>query len=114
MSMKYWSDNNSFATIPVIVCVFSHRVAASTMSTEVSDKLTFSFKDKVLQLHLEDNVFIRMERVGSAVARLIFVDEKFVECNIPSGISVSDETHRGANVRPLLNNQFFVLAWSNN
>jgi hypothetical protein len=42
------------------------------------------------------------------------VDEKFVECNIPSGISVSDETHRGANVRPLFNNQFFVLDWSDN
>ncbi len=48
----------------------------------MSFKGSFSFKnDKILQLKIDDNVFIRIERVGFAVARLYFVDEGNAEIN---------------------------------
>lgn len=78
-------------------------------------RFDFSFKnDKILQLKIDDNVFIRIERVGFAVARLYFVDEGNAEINIPDTLVVLDQTHGDIAVQPLLNNQYFVLAWSDN
>ncbi len=75
----------------------------------------FSFKnDKVLQINIADNVFIRLERVGFAIARLFFVDGGYAETNIPEGLRVIDETFGGAVVQPYLGTQAFVLAWSDN
>jgi hypothetical protein len=85
------------------------------MCVELSFKGAFSFKnDKILQVQLSENLFLRLERVGFAVARLYFVDGGQAECDIPVGLTVQDETHGGVPVLPLLDNQYFVLAWSDN
>jgi hypothetical protein len=92
------------------------------MCVEISFKGAFSFKnDKILQVQLSENlflsratVFLRLERVGFAVARLDFVDGGQAECDIPVGLTVQDETHGGVPVLPLLDKQYFVLAWSDN
>jgi hypothetical protein len=82
---------------------------------EMSFKGSFSFRnDRILQLSIGDNVYIRIERVGFAVARLYFVDEGAAEVDIPDNLSVIDLTNGNAVVQPLLNNQYFVLAWSDN
>lgn len=81
----------------------------------MSFKGSFSFKnDKILQMKIDDNVYVRIERVGFAIARLYFVDEANGEIDIPNGLIVLDHTNGDAKVKPLLNNQYFVLAWSDN
>lgn len=58
-----------------------------------SPKGTFSFQnDNVLQLSINDNLFIRIERIGFAVARLFFIDAVFAEIDIPAGLTVHDDT----------------------
>ena len=79
----------------------------------MSFKGSFSFKnDKILQLLIGDNVFVRIERVGFAIARLYFVDEGSAEIDIPDRLVVLDHSNGDAAVMPLLNNQYFVLAWT--
>ena len=79
----------------------------------MSFKGSFSFKnDKILQLKIGDNIFVRIERVGFAIARLYFVDEGNAEIDIPDRLVVLDHSNGDAAVIPLLNNQYFVLAWT--
>jgi hypothetical protein len=94
-------------------CCFVNIVLLKKFSIEMSFKGSFSFKnDKILQLKIDDNIFIRMERVGFAIARLFFVDEGQAEINIPANLVVHDDSHDGAVVLPLFGNQIFVLSWS--
>lgn len=94
---------------------FTHILRRTTRRNMTSLKSSFSFKnDKILQIEIDDNTFIRVESVGFAVARLYFVDGGFAEIPIPPGLVVRDETHGGAPVLPLLGNPYFVLAWTDN
>jgi hypothetical protein len=76
---------------------------------------SLSFKnDKILSTKIGDNVHLRLERVGFAIARLYFVDEGNAEIEIPDGLRVIDNTHNNVLVDRLLDNQYYVLAWSDN
>ena len=61
--------------------------------------MAFSFKnDKILQLLIGDNIFVRIERVGFAIARLYFVDEGSAEIDIPDRLVVLDHSNGDAAV----------------
>ena len=81
----------------------------------MSSKGTFSFKNtKFKQIKLTDDIFLRIENAGFAIARVYFVNAQLVEIPIPETFSIVDRTNNGVLVRPIANLQFFVLAWSDN
>eukprot|EP01041_Mallomonas_annulata_P009272 gene9272-19247_t len=81
----------------------------------VSFKCSFSFeKENIRQILIDDTVFMRLERVDPAVARLHFVDAEAVEVDIPEGIIVHDNTNNIQTQPTFLGAQFFVLCWSDN
>ena len=90
------------------------RFIGRTLRGMSSFKGSFSSKnDKILQTSITKNVNLRMERVGHAIARVYFVDTGCAEVEIPHGFVITDETNGGA-VLPLLDNQYFILAWMDN
>lgn len=87
---------------------------SSYQSDNMSFKGSFSFKNpRILEAQINDNVCVRLERVGFAIARLYFVQDA-AEVNIPDGLEVFDDTNGGLPVFPLLNNPYFILAWTDN
>ena len=65
-------------------------------------------------MQINDNILLRLERVGFSIARLYFINNEQAEINIPANLLVVDQTNGNAQVQPLLSNQYFVLAWSVN
>lgn len=87
---------------------------SSNQTEKMSFKGSFSFKNpKILEANINDNVCVRLERVGFAISRLYFVQDA-AEVNIPDGVEVFDDTNGGVPVFPIIATQFFVLAWSDN
>ena len=81
----------------------------------MSAKGSFSFRnDKVLESAIGDGVYIRLERVGLAVARIYFVNEGAAEVPIPDGFSVTDHTNGNIAVLPLAGREEFFLGWADN
>ena len=86
----------------------------SYQSEKISFNGSFSFKNpRILEVRINDNVCVRLERAGFALARLYFVEEA-AEVNIPDGLEVFDDTNGGLPVLPFSNTQAFGLAWTDN
>ena len=78
-------------------------------------KGSFTFKnDNIRETAVTDGVWLRLERVGFAVARLYFVDDGAVQVDIPQGIVVRDNTNNTELPTIFPGANFYVLAWSDN
>lgn len=81
----------------------------------MSFKGTFTFdSQKIIQTKINDNVFMRLERIGHAIAILYFLDEHDADIPIPDGLIVFDMTHGGVKVGKFIDKPYFILAWSDN
>lgn len=77
-------------------------------------KGTFSFKDdNIAETSVARNIKMRAERLGVAICRIYFVDDRGAAINIPPGFTVTDNTNN-LPVAPAPGVQYFVLAWSDN
>ena len=73
-------------------------------------KCTFSFRnDDVHMTEIADGINLLMQRIGSAVARVYFIDDTYAEVDIPVGISVHDNT---TTVDVNAVGQSFYLGWT--
>jgi hypothetical protein len=80
----------------------------------MSFKGTFSFKNNnITATKIGDNLYLRLERNGPAIARIYFVDEGSAEVPVPEGLVVQDVTNNVV-VEPFLGNNYFVVAWIDN
>lgn len=73
----------------------------------------FSFRDDIIrETVLADGIILRIEKIGSAIARVYFLNDSFAEVPIPNGLVIRDITNNVA-VAPLAAKvQSFALAWS--
>lgn len=77
----------------------------------VSFKSSFNLRsDLVHQTLLDNNILLRMEKMGRAVGRIYFVDNG-VEVDVPEGITVHDDTNR-ISLKPAPLSQYFVVSWT--
>lgn len=84
--------------------------SSSKIDQMMTMKGSFSFRNDIIrETVLDDEIILRIERMGFAIARVYFVDESFAEIPIPNGFVIRDITNNVA-VAPFL--QFFMLAWS--
>lgn len=81
---------------------------------EMSAKGSFSFRnDRVSQTKIDDNIFLRVERIGQAVARVYFVNDGNAEVEIPPGFRVIDHTNN-VDLEAVHGRQEFFLGWTDN
>jgi hypothetical protein len=53
-------------------------------NSQMSFKGTFSFRNDNIRLtQIDDGIFLRIEKIGPAIARVYFVDDTSVETAIP-------------------------------
>jgi hypothetical protein len=72
----------------------------------------FSFKNNnITATKIGDNLYLRLERSGQAIARIYFVNEGSAEVPVPEGLVVQDVTNNVV-VEPFLGNNYFVVAWN--
>ena len=74
-------------------------------------KGSFSFKNQsITETRLLDDLSLRFEQVGHAIARVYFVNNGGAEVAIPNGFSILDNTNN-VQVHHLPFVEYFVLAW---
>ena len=84
-------------------------------ATAMAGKGSFSFCLKNKRPHIEreinENLFLRIQRIDTSVARMYFVDAARNEIQIPPGITVFNNS-TGTNVVPFTGTYAFALAWA--
>jgi hypothetical protein len=66
---------------------------------EMSAKGSFSFRnEQILQTYIDDGVYLRLERIGLAVARVYFVNEGHAEVPVPEGFRITDHSNSDVDV----------------
>jgi hypothetical protein len=79
----------------------------------VSSKGSFSFRnDKVLQTQIVDGIFVRLERVGIAVARVYFVNKYHAEVPILGGFRIIDHSNGDIEVVKMFGREEYFLGWA--
>lgn len=81
----------------------------------MSVKGSFSFgNDRILQTEVGDGVKLRVERLGPAVARVFFLNEGFVEVEVPVGFSITDHSNGDIDVVKPRGREEYFLGWTDN
>jgi len=81
----------------------------------MTTKGLFTFcNDKFLQTQIQDDITLRIERIGMAVARVFFVREGYNEIPIPYGFKIIDHSNGDIPVKPLIGRQEYFLGWTDN
>jgi hypothetical protein len=76
---------------------------------------SFSFQeDNILQAIVHEGVFLRIERLGSSLARIFFVNEQQMEIPIPQGFRILDNSNENVNIQKLKGRQDYVLCCTDN
>lgn len=81
----------------------------------MSAKGSFSFRnEQILQTYIDDGVYLRLERIGLAVARVYFVNEGHAEVPVPEGFRITDHSNSDVDVPRVPNREEYVLGWTDN
>jgi hypothetical protein len=61
-----------------------------------------------------ESIKLRMERLGPAVARVFFVNDGYVEVEVPDGFTITDHTNGDITVVKPVGREEYFLGWADN
>jgi hypothetical protein len=81
----------------------------------INAKGLFSFtNDKILHTQIGDGIYLRIERIGPAVARVFFINEGYVEVEVPNGFTIIDHSNGDIDVAKLHGRNEYFIGWTDN